>query len=265
MQQTIAPAPVRDARTAVPAGDYETVRRAIAFISENYQEQPDVDAIAHAAGTEFARAHRTVPALVRTDADRLPRRGHARPRAQTPARIAERARCELRGRPFGRRAAARPVRRPRGDVAGRMEERRRRTDHLLRLPSLAVRHGTASWRRSAACAASPSRTPAKSGRRSTTCARAGRTRATSRTRRRPRRSRSGSSIRRVAAGHAAPRRADRHRFRSAGVGDAARDSARPRDDLFRHRARSSAGRRLRARSAPRSDATRSRSSCRATA
>ena len=51
MQHTIAPAPVRDARTAVPTGDYETIRRAIAFISENYQEQPDVDAVARAAGT----------------------------------------------------------------------------------------------------------------------------------------------------------------------------------------------------------------------
>lgn len=51
MQHTIAPAPVRDARIAVPTGDYETIRRAIAFISESYQEQPDVDAVARAAGT----------------------------------------------------------------------------------------------------------------------------------------------------------------------------------------------------------------------
>jgi AraC family transcriptional regulator of adaptative response/methylated-DNA-[protein]-cysteine methyltransferase len=51
MQTAIAPAPVRDARTAVPAGDYEIIRRAIAFVSENYQDQPNVDAVAHAAGT----------------------------------------------------------------------------------------------------------------------------------------------------------------------------------------------------------------------
>ena len=36
--------------------------------------------------------------------------------------------------------AARPVRHPRGDVAGRMEVGRRRADHLLRLPPLPVRH-----------------------------------------------------------------------------------------------------------------------------
>jgi AraC family transcriptional regulator of adaptative response/methylated-DNA-[protein]-cysteine methyltransferase len=51
MQHTIALVPVRDARTAVPTGDYDTIRRAIAFISENYQEQPDVDSVARAAGT----------------------------------------------------------------------------------------------------------------------------------------------------------------------------------------------------------------------
>jgi len=55
MQHAIAPAPVRDARTGVPAGDYETIQRAIAFVSENYREQPDVDAVARAAGTN-ARA-----------------------------------------------------------------------------------------------------------------------------------------------------------------------------------------------------------------
>jgi len=55
MQQTIAPAPARDATTGVPHGDYETVQRAIAFVSENYQDQPQVDAIAQAAGTN-ARA-----------------------------------------------------------------------------------------------------------------------------------------------------------------------------------------------------------------
>ena len=51
MQQTIAPAPPRDAGIGVPADDYETVQRAIAFVSENYQDQPQVEAIARAAGT----------------------------------------------------------------------------------------------------------------------------------------------------------------------------------------------------------------------
>ena len=55
MQQSIAPGPVRDARTGPAASDYETVQRAIAFVSENFRDQPDVDAVARAAGTN-ARA-----------------------------------------------------------------------------------------------------------------------------------------------------------------------------------------------------------------
>jgi len=51
MQQTIQQEAVRDARRLVPAGDYETVRRAIAFVSENFRDQPEVEAIAEAAGT----------------------------------------------------------------------------------------------------------------------------------------------------------------------------------------------------------------------
>src|ERR671925_217410 len=31
--------------------DYETVRRAIAFVSENFRDQPEVEAVADAAGT----------------------------------------------------------------------------------------------------------------------------------------------------------------------------------------------------------------------
>jgi AraC family transcriptional regulator of adaptative response/methylated-DNA-[protein]-cysteine methyltransferase len=34
-----------------PATDYETVQRAIAYVTENYRAQPEVDAIAHAVGT----------------------------------------------------------------------------------------------------------------------------------------------------------------------------------------------------------------------
>jgi len=51
MQQTIQKEAVRDARRLAPAGDYETVRRAIAFVSENFREQPEIEAIAEAAGT----------------------------------------------------------------------------------------------------------------------------------------------------------------------------------------------------------------------
>lgn len=52
MQQALIPTPLRDARKLAPASDYETVRRAIAFVSESYREQPEVEAIAHAAGTD---------------------------------------------------------------------------------------------------------------------------------------------------------------------------------------------------------------------
>lgn len=55
LQQTIAPAPARDAPTGPAPSDYETVRRAIAFVSENFRDQPDVDAVARAANTN-ARA-----------------------------------------------------------------------------------------------------------------------------------------------------------------------------------------------------------------
>jgi AraC family transcriptional regulator, regulatory protein of adaptative response / methylated-DNA-[protein]-cysteine methyltransferase len=55
LQQTILSGGGPGAFKPVPAGDYETVRRAIAFVSENYQGQPEVEAIAEAAGTN-ARA-----------------------------------------------------------------------------------------------------------------------------------------------------------------------------------------------------------------
>jgi len=52
LQQSFSPAPLRDARIGPPADDYEIVRQAIAFVSENFRNQPEVDAVAHAAGTD---------------------------------------------------------------------------------------------------------------------------------------------------------------------------------------------------------------------
>src|SRR5690606_19898495 len=52
VQQTVLQSSLRDARKLAPASDYEIVRRAIAFISENYRDQPEVEAIAEAAGTD---------------------------------------------------------------------------------------------------------------------------------------------------------------------------------------------------------------------
>ena len=69
----------------------------------------------------------------------------------------------------------------------------------------------------------------------------------------------------LAARAAAARGADRHRFRSAGVGKAADHSDGQARHLFRRRRPKSASRRPRARSAPRSARTRSASWCRATA
>ena len=69
----------------------------------------------------------------------------------------------------------------------------------------------------------------------------------------------------VAAGPAAAGGADRHRFRSAGVGDAAEDPDGPRHRPIRISPARSASRKPRAPSAPRSARIRSRSWCRAIA
>jgi AraC family transcriptional regulator of adaptative response/methylated-DNA-[protein]-cysteine methyltransferase len=55
MQQTVLQSTVREGRKLAPADDYDTVRRAIAFVSEHFRDQPEVEAIAEAAGTD-ARA-----------------------------------------------------------------------------------------------------------------------------------------------------------------------------------------------------------------
>jgi AraC family transcriptional regulator of adaptative response/methylated-DNA-[protein]-cysteine methyltransferase len=50
--QTAIHTEIASANARSPAtADYETVRRAIAFVSENYRDQPEVDAVAHAVGT----------------------------------------------------------------------------------------------------------------------------------------------------------------------------------------------------------------------
>ena len=156
----------------------------------------EIDAIAEAAGVTPTELHH----LFRRWAGLTPKAflqaltlDHAR---RSAARFRQRARRLLRGRPVRPRPAARPVRHPRGDVARRMEVRRRRADDALRLPSLAVRHGAGDGDASAASPASPSPTPARKRRRSPTCSgrwpqgelRRG-------PRRAPRRSRSASSTR----------------------------------------------------------------------
>jgi AraC family transcriptional regulator of adaptative response/methylated-DNA-[protein]-cysteine methyltransferase len=55
MQATLSQYPDSAAPMATAQTDYRTVRRALEFVSENYREQPDVEAIAAVAGTD-ARA-----------------------------------------------------------------------------------------------------------------------------------------------------------------------------------------------------------------
>ena len=126
--------------SAAPPPTTTMVRRAIAFISEQLAHTARDRRHRRSRRRQRHRAASSVPALGRADAEGLPAGAHARPCARAAARIRERARYHLRGRPVGTGAAARSVRHPRGDVAGRMEVGRRRADHPLRLSSLAVRH-----------------------------------------------------------------------------------------------------------------------------
>ena len=159
-------------------------------------------ALARAARNRRDRAgrrrqrHRTaspVSPLGRTHAEGVPAGADARPRPAAAARFGERARRLVRGRAFGPGPAARSVRHARGDVARRMENRRRRLDGLLRLSPLAVRHRAGDGDRPRARRARLRGSRARRRRRSPTCAAAGRKHRTSRTAPAPRRSRSASS------------------------------------------------------------------------
>ena len=130
------------------------MRRAIAFISERWREQPETDAIAEAAGVTATELHH----LFRRWAGLTPKAflqaltlDHAR---RLLREFGERARCIVRSRALRTGAAARSVRHPRGDVAGRMEIGRRRPDYLVRAPPLAVRHGAGDGDRARACGSS---------------------------------------------------------------------------------------------------------------
>ena len=195
----------------------------------------------HHRGSRRRQRHRpasSVPPLVRADAEGLPAGAHAQPRARTAALVGERAGDLLRGRPVRPRPAARSVRHARGDVAGRMEGRRRRPHHQLRLPSLPVRHGAGDDH-----AARPGRPRARRRRQGTRGAQ-GHARALAE-----------GALCRGLRGHradraphlrsdavepraAAARGADRHGFRSARVGEAAHHSDGRAHHLFRSRRQS---------------------------
>ena len=126
----LSPDRIPDLEPPPAAADYDIVRRAIAFISaEHWRAQPEIEEIADAAGVTPTELHH----LFRRWAGLTPKAflqaltlDHARAAA---ARLRERARRDLRGRPVRAGPAARPVRHPRGDVAGRMEGGRRRAHH----------------------------------------------------------------------------------------------------------------------------------------
>lgn len=53
----LSPDPLAAAATPAPDADYDVVRRAIAYISEHWREQPDIEAIALAAGVDATGLH----------------------------------------------------------------------------------------------------------------------------------------------------------------------------------------------------------------
>ena len=247
------------------AADYDVVRRAIAHIRGNWRAQPEIDSHRPCRRRFRHRSASSVPPLVRADAESVPAGAHAQPRARSAALVGERAGHRLRGRPVRTRPAARSIRHARSDVAGRMEGRRRRADHFLWVPSLPVRHGAGDDH-----AARPGRPGAGRCRQG---ARGAQGHALALAEGALCRGLRGDRSNRAAhlrSGALAPRAAaargaDRNRFRSAGLGEAADDSDGQAHHLFRPRSAKPARRKPRARSAPRSARTRSASWCRATA
>jgi len=137
---------IHDQRLAKPGPqhaalrDYDSVRRAIAFISETLREQPTIEAMADAAAVTPDELHH----LFRRWAGLTPKAfmqaltlDHAKGLLRESASVLDAA---LDSGLSGPGRLHDLFRDPRGDVAGRMEERRRRHDTALRLPSLAIRH-----------------------------------------------------------------------------------------------------------------------------
>ena len=94
------------------AADYEVVRRAIGYIRNHWREQPEIEAIADAAGVTPTELHHLFRRWAGLDPEGVLAGADARRRAAIAARFRERARRELRGRPLGPRPPARPVRHP---------------------------------------------------------------------------------------------------------------------------------------------------------
>ena len=80
---------------AAAAADYDVVRRAIGHIRGHWREQPEIEAIAEAAGVTPTELHHLFRRWAGTDAEGVPAGAHARRRAAIAARFRERARRHL--------------------------------------------------------------------------------------------------------------------------------------------------------------------------
>jgi AraC family transcriptional regulator, regulatory protein of adaptative response / methylated-DNA-[protein]-cysteine methyltransferase len=128
-------------RALIPASDYETVRAAIAYLSEAGPDELDLPRFARALGKTPRAADRPLPQLVRAESQELRPGGGARSRQGAAARAGERARHHLRGGSEFDLAPARSVRDARGHAARRLPRRRRGHRHGLGRRALALRHG----------------------------------------------------------------------------------------------------------------------------
>ena len=130
--------------------DYELIRRAIAFLSETWAEQPSLDRLADHLQLSPAHCQKLFKRWCGLEPQGVRAGHHRRPRARPARRLGQRARRRLRGGPLRRQPAARPVRLARGHDAWRLQAPRRGAGDGLRLPCLAVRRGAADRHRARA-------------------------------------------------------------------------------------------------------------------
>ena len=85
------PAPITAFEQDGPVADYDRVRRALAFITARWRDQPSQDEIAAHVGLSPSHLHHVFPPLGGADAEGVPTGHHARPCAQPAARFGQRA------------------------------------------------------------------------------------------------------------------------------------------------------------------------------
>ena len=117
--------------------DYELIRRAIAFLSETWTEQPSLERLAEHLGLSPAHCQKLFKRWCGLSPKEFVQAitvDHARGLLEGSASVLDAA---LRGGPVGRQPAARPVRLARGHDARRLQAPRRGPGDGLRLPCLA--------------------------------------------------------------------------------------------------------------------------------